>query len=123
MRFVISGRLPGMNELIHATNIHWAKGNQIKQRETRRCAESIIAGGIPHLENPIALSISWIEKDKRRDIDNIAAGVKFILDGLVLSNRIPFDTRRWVRGITHSFPEPDKKNPRVEVEITELEGE
>lgn len=123
MKFVIDGKLSGMNDIIGLARIHWAASNTLKKKETQRCAEAIIAHGIPILKRPFMLHFHWFESNKRRDLDNICAAAKFVLDGMVLSNRIPFDTRKWVTGIIHSFPEPDKKNPRVEVEILLSEGE
>jgi Holliday junction resolvase RusA-like endonuclease len=65
------------------------------------------------------MAFRWIEKDLRRDPDNICAGAKFVMDALVELGRIPGDTRRWVKGISHEFPDPDAKNPRIEITITE----
>ena len=47
-------------------------------------------------------TFEWVEKNRRRDPDNIAAGCKFILDGLqpeILAN----DGWKQIIGITHIF--------------------
>jgi Holliday junction resolvase RusA-like endonuclease len=117
--FTIPGRLPGMNDFIGAMNNNRWKGADLKRKETRRCAMAVV--GLPPIRKPVKLSIEWIERDARRDLDNIAAGgTKVLLDGLVSAGILPDDGRKWVRGISHSFPEPDGRNPRVEVTIEEV---
>ena len=125
MKFVIEGRLPGLNEIIQTARYNRYAGASQKKKETDRCKWAIIAGSVPHFRNPVEVSFTWFEKCLRRDPDNISGGgTKFILDALVELGRIPNDTRRWIKGINHSFPEPDKENPRVEVSIKEiLEGD
>lgn len=67
----------------------------------------------------IDLDITWICKDKRKDKDNIAAGIKFILDGLVVAGVIADDGWKQVNSFKHNF-KVDKYNPRVEVKIREV---
>lgn len=67
----------------------------------------------------IDLDITWYCKNKRKDKDNIAAGIKFILDGLVKAGTIENDGWKQVNNFSHSF-KVDKDNPRVEVEIKEV---
>lgn len=60
----------------------------------------------------------WIEKDKRRDLDNIAFAKKFILDALVGANVLKGDGWSCVKGFKDSFS-VDKYRPRIEVYIDE----
>lgn len=116
--FEILGRLPGMNELIGAINRHRFAGATMKKQKTFECGQWILAGKVPKFTEPVAIRFEWIEPDRRRDIDNIAGGgSKFILDALVATERIPNDTREWVKSIEHVFPEPDPKRPRIVVTI------
>ena len=112
--FTIAGRLLGLNEMTHKNRFTYGKQ---KKAETQRCAWSTL-GKVQKITKPITLEIWWYEANEKRDVDNVAAGVKFILDGLVASGKLENDNRKWVRDITHHFP-IDKKNPRVEVVITE----
>lgn len=114
--FTIHGRLPGANEYIGALSHNRFVGGKMKKDATNFCAQ--YAMRIRPITEPSAISIRWIEKDCRRDLDNVAFAVKFILDGLVLAGKLPNDTRQWVTAITHSFSLPDKKNPRIEVDLT-----
>ena len=117
MKFEIPGRLPGFNEIIEA-----AKRNPheyARMKETCTAMVAWLAKKLPAYEK-VALIITWYEPDLRRDPDNIMAGQKFILDGLVAAGTIPNDSQKYVRGIVHRF-KVDRKNPRVEVEIVDME--
>lgn len=114
--FEIPGRLPGMNELTKANRTHWSKGAQQKKKWTRIVAVAARRQVKP-VSHPVRLEIHWIEPNARRDLDNVQAGLKFVMDGLVEAKIIPDDSRAWVNGFSHEFPEPDKKNPRVVVRL------
>lgn len=117
MKFDIEGRLPGLNEMIEAAKSHFGAYASMKQTYTDMVAW--LAKKLPTYER-VALIITWYEPDERRDPDNIMAGQKFILDGLVAAGTIPNDSQKYVRGIMHRF-EVDRQNPRVEVEIVDVE--
>lgn len=119
--YEILGKLPGLNEMIGAINRHRFAGNDLKKKYTKECATRAIIERVPKFNNPVRIHFDWIETDKRRDIDNVSAGAKYVLDSLVLTGKIPNDGPTHVKGISHAFPAPDKKNPRVKVTITEVE--
>ena len=115
MKFEIPGRLPGFNEIIDA-----AKRNPheyARMKETYTAMVAWLVKKLPRFEK-VALVITWYEPDQRRDPDNIMAGQKFILDGLVAAGTIPNDSQRYIQGILHRF-RVDKQNPRIEVEIVD----
>ncbi len=117
MKFEIPGSLPGMNEIIEA-----AKRNPheyARMKETYTAMVAWLAKKPPSYEK-VALVITWFEPDRRRDPDNIMAGQKFILDGMVAAGTIPNDSQKHIKGIVHRF-EVDRQNPRVEVEIVDME--
>lgn len=70
----------------------------------------------------VFLIFRWVEKDKRRDKDNIAFAKKFIQDALVKMGTIPGDGWKDVIGFIDLF-DIDKKNPGVEVFILEVDDE
>jgi len=113
MVFEIPGRLPGLNEIIDAAKSHY--GEYAKMKETYTNMVGWLAKKLPRYEK-VALIITWYEPDQRRDLDNIMAGQKFILDGLVAAGTIPNDSQKYISGIFHRFG-VDRENPRVEVEI------
>lgn len=118
--FTIPGRLAGMNELLGGANTHRFVGSKIKREETERCKLAALI--LRPIKQPVRLTVAWFEPNRKRDIDNVAAGVKFILDGIVNAGKLPNDTREWVRQIMHEFPDPCPKNPRVEVMLTQVEA-
>lgn len=115
--FAIDGSLPGLNEIVNVARNNRFAGASQKKKETQRCGLAVIAGGVSTFSGPVTVTFTWIEKDLRRDPDNICAGTKFVLDSLVELGRIPGDGRRWIKGISHYFPPPDKKAPRILVRI------
>lgn len=117
--FTIKGRLPGLNEIIAATNRNRFVGASLKKQATTLCAQYAQLARLPKITRPVEISVNWIEPNARRDLDNISGGTKFILDGLVMIGVLQNDTRKWVRAISHKFPEPDKKNPRIEVTLNQ----
>ena len=117
MKFEIPGRLPGLNEIIEAAKSHFGAYAKMKQTYTDMVAW--LAKKLPAYKR-VVLVITWYEPDRRRDPDNIMAGQKFIMDGLVAAGTIPNDSQKYMRGIMHRF-EVDRQNPRVEVEIVDVE--
>ena len=79
----------------------------------------IYAENIPKITKKADFTFTWYRKDRRSDPDNIAGGIKFILDGLVKAGKLENDGWKQINSIVHKF-EVDKENPRVEIEIKEL---
>lgn len=123
MKFVIYGRLDGLNALIGANRSHWARGAKIKQVNDRLVQDAVIADlrGWKTVR-PIRIRIDWYEQNIKRDPDNVFSAVKFILDGMVELGTIPDDGQKYVKGISHEL-HLDRKNPRVEVTIEEADDE
>lgn len=121
MKFEIPGSLPGMNEIIEAAK--QGKGNYqpyARMKEEYTTMVAWLAKKLPAYKRGV-LVITWYEPNEKRDPDNIMAGQKFILDGLVTAGTIPNDSQRHIKGILHRF-RVDKENPRVEVEIVDALG-
>jgi Holliday junction resolvase RusA-like endonuclease len=120
MKFEIPGRLPGLNEIIDAAKHGMYKYQpyaKMKAKYTNMVAW--LAKKLPTYER-VAIIITWYEPNRHRDPDNISAAQKFIFDGLVAAGTIPDDSQRHIKGIVHRF-RVDKENPRVEVEIVDVE--
>ena len=120
--FTIDGRLPTMNEIIASAKK--GRGNyqpysEMKREYTELIAWTVISAKVPVFNSP-RLVITWYEKNKKRDMDNIVAGKKFILDGLVTAGIIKDDSRKYINSI-HDIIKDDSKNPRIEVTLTEEE--
>ncbi len=90
----VPGPLPGMNELIAAAKGSRGTGrgySRIKRQWTETVWALAKAKRLPKFERA-RFVFTWVEKHRRRDPDNIAAGGrKLILDGLVKAGVIPGD--------------------------------
>ena len=124
LSFTIEGSLPGLNEIIAANRV-MAKtrtGRFIAYTENKRKVEEWIA--LCLLDQKLCCLESfdayfhWVEKNARRDPDNVAAGCKFIFDSLVRNAFITGDRAANVLSITHKFS-VDARRPRVEVLLVE----
>jgi len=119
---VIRCKFPSLNEIVALAKSHWARYSEIKRRLTLLVYQEAQAAGWRPVTVPVIVRLYLIEANRRRDLDGCAAGTaKPVLDGLVWAGVLKNDTRRWVRGLEFRFPEPDKMNPRVEVELISLE--
>lgn len=116
--FTIPGRLPSLNEMIREARGNKYAAARTKREMTELCGWEAKRQHVPPMTGPIILSVLWVEKDMRRDIDNIAFACKYLLDGLQLVNVIANDNWKCVNGITHRFA-VDSKKPRVVVELQE----
>ena len=94
-------KLPSLNEYINV-----CRTNKYKAAQFKRDTEAEIAlfiGRLPKFDNPIKIHFKWIEGSKRRDLDNVSFGKKFILDALVKTGKLKDDNRRFVTGFSESF--------------------
>ena len=117
-RFTIQGRLTTANEFIAACNTNRNIGGRLKrEEETRICYYALKLRG--KLLKKVRITFEWHEKDKKRDLDNIAFAKKFILDGLQKISVLENDGWKQIAGFEDKFF-IDAKNPRVEVIIEEV---
>lgn len=122
-KFVIEGRLWGLNDHVNACKSKY--GQAISSRYKRE-TEGLIGWCIKKYlgswktDKMIYLKYKWIEPNTRRDLDNIAFAKKFIQDALVKQGVINNDGWKNILGFSDDFG-IDKDNPRIEVEIIEVE--
>ena len=121
IRVVLDGRLPGLNELIGSVGRPWWACRRTKRDAMNRVMMELMAQNIPPFKRPIVVRIKWIEKDARRDRDNVSSGgTKILLDAMKQRGLIRDDSRRWVKDIRHDTSVIDKQRPRIEIEIEEV---
>ncbi len=116
IKLTIPGELPDLNTIIAASKAHYGQYSDAKSTATG--IVSWLATSLPRGIKRVHVVCHWYCKNKRKDPDNVAAGVKFILDGLVHTGVLENDGWRQIAGIDHRFS-VDKKSPRVEVELRE----
>ncbi|MEF9863727.1 MAG: hypothetical protein RR777_02170 [Christensenellaceae bacterium] len=115
MKIEIPLKLPSLNEYIAFCRYNKYSANKEKQSVQNDIA--IFLKKLPKLKTPIKINFTWVEKDKRRDLDNVAFAKKYILDCLVKLEKIEDDGQKYVIGFTDSF-KYDKEN-KVILEIIE----
>lgn len=118
----IPGRLCGLNEYIAAERYNRHKAAKMKadygnivSREISLCLGRI------RIDKPVFMEYRWVERNKRRDLDNITFGRKIIQDSLVQCGVLKDDGWKYVVGFSDRF-DVDKNNPRIEVLIREVES-
>ena len=123
-RFVIKARLPGLNEVIEANRYSRYKGASLK-KETETLIRFSIRAAVRRGECwpvtlPAAVHLHFQERNRRRDLDNIFSGSKFILDAMKDEGIIRDDSQRYVRILAYSFEVGDADE--ITVTIQTLEG-
>lgn len=90
----VPGRLPGLNELLSAKSSrqgNWSSYNAIKAKYYGHMKALVAKNGVRPV-GPGHWTFLFIESDRRRDPDNIAAGgVKILFDALVGADVIAGD--------------------------------
>lgn len=104
--------MPSRNESEKAARTHWTVGARHKKQWTEFCASQM--SNIPPTEQPCTCTLTFYEKNYRRDNDNAIAGTKFILDALQLKNIIKNDSHKLLKLLIMPV-EIDKDNPRIEI--------
>ena len=120
MKLVIQGTLPSLNQYIYACRNNKYAGSKMKKEIENKITLFIKTQLKTQIKGSVKLSFRWYEPNRRRDLDNIAMSKKFILDALVKNGILENDNWQHVQGFTDEFF-IDKENPRVEVEINEVE--
>lgn len=116
---IIQGRFPSLNDYIAAERKNRHIAAKMKRDETKRVADIAANSDMPTFEKPVHVYFTWVEPNRRRDVDNVAFAHKFILDGLVEAGVLKGDSRKYVTGFYDYFGKTDKDNPHVSVLITD----
>ena len=117
---VVEGRFPSLNDFISAERANRHVGAKMKRRETDRARAAAVAAGMPRFVGPVSVRFLWVERDRRRDLDNVAFAKKFVLDGLVEAGVLEDDGQRHVAALQDTF-EVDPARPRVVVEVEDVD--
>jgi len=116
-KLIIYGRLSNLNDYTKACRTNKYAGAECKKNNEKIVSE-FIGQQLADIKfkGKVRLDFIWVERDKKRDLDNICFAKKFILDALVKNQIIQTDDWKGVEGFTDSFL-VDKDNPRIEVII------
>ena len=113
---VIPGRMPGLNDYVRAERANRFAASKMKKEQTERAGIAAVEQRMPRFSGRVEIVFTWVEENRRRDMDNVAFAKKFILDGLVRAGVIKDDTPRYVAGLSDRFAY-DRQHPRIEVEV------
>ena len=119
---VYEGRFPSLNEVLQLAKTHWSVYSKEKERLTTAVAWEAKAAKLRPCTSPVRVTFTWMEANRRRDVDNISHGCKYVLDGLVEASVLEDDSPKYVSEIRHNFM-VDKDRPRVIIDIEEIAKE
>ena len=117
-KIVIDMKLPSLNDYIKV-----CRSNKFQAAKYKRDIEQQIGLFLikmPKYEKPIKIHFTWIEGNKKRDLDNICFAKKFILDAMQKYGKLENDNRNYVYAFTDSFEYG--KETKVILEIEEKDG-
>lgn len=115
----IRDRLPGMNDIIDVAKL--GKGRYQPYNDMKTYFQTFLYWHFTKLPGyeKAHISIDWYEPNRKRDINNIQAGGKFIMDALVEASVIKDDSQRYVVSENNNFY-VDKDDPRIVINIEEV---
>jgi len=94
-------KLPSCNAYIFECRRNKYAGAKMKRSIDEEIMEYLV--DLPEFRNPVTIHFHWIEENKRRDLDGIAFGKKFILDALVKAGKLKDDNRKCVTAFQDTF--------------------
>ena len=117
MKFFIDGRIKGLNAIINANRSNKYAGASLKKDITEALAWQIKGERLSRLDGLRHYRFTWYEPNRRRDPDNVASAIKFVLDAMQQAGIIENDGWKQVQSIHHEFIRSDSIIG-VEVEVT-----
>lgn len=112
-------KLPSCNEYINACRYNKYKGAKMKKDIQEKMSYYLLK--LPTFTRPVKINFIWQEGNKRRDLDGICFGKKFILDTLVVMGKLKDDNRNNVCAFTDTFTYG--KDWKVVLKIQEVPNE
>ena len=112
-KYIIDMKLPSLNEYINICRKNKYMANKYKSNIEKDISWFLLK--MPKYENPIKINFTWVEGNKKRDLDNICFAKKFILDAMVKYGKLKDDNRKCVTAFTDNFEYG--KETRVILEI------
>ena len=107
-------RLPSLNQYINE-----CRKNRFAGAKMKKTVDSDIAyyiNQLPKYDRPIKIHFTWVEENRRRDLDNVCFAKKFILDSMVKAGKLKDDNRNYVVGFEDSFKYDKESKVILEVE-------
>jgi Holliday junction resolvase RusA-like endonuclease len=111
----IPGSLPGMNEIIDEARRNRFAAAKQKALWTGIVKMHALAAKTPAFKGA-DFTFEWRERTKRRNPDNLTAGMKFVFDGLQAAGVLENDGWGEVTGIAHRFVVNDGPGVLITIE-------
>ena len=122
-KFRINTILPSLNDYVNVCRTNRYKAAQFKREVDDiigwAIKQALIKGELKRTDKPCIVRFNWIEKNKKRDCDNIASAKKYILDALQKQGVIVNDNQNYIQGFEDIFS-VNKYDYGVEVELVEV---
>jgi hypothetical protein len=93
--------IPTLNEYIDYERTNKYHAARVKKATTNRIKWWTMEQTRQKLPGMHDLVLIWQRNNKVHDADNVYAGIKFLLDGIVAAGTIPDDSRKHIRHISH----------------------
>jgi hypothetical protein len=97
------GAWPDLNSYIDAERSHRQQAAKIKRDYTEAARAIAQVANVGRAHTPCEVVCYWHVKDWRKDPDNVAFGLKFLLDGMVLAGVLPGDGAKHIKSLAHEF--------------------
>lgn len=82
--FTIHQRLPSLNDYLNRCKHNRHIAAKFKSQIDRNiCWEILAQLRNVKITKPVIIHVTWIEENKRRDVDNVYSAIKYIQDALV----------------------------------------
>lgn len=105
--------IPTLNEYIDAERTNKYRAAQMKRAITQRIKWWTMQQTRAKVVGLHDVVLIWTRHDRRHDADNVYAGVKFILDGIVAAGTLAEDNRKCIRNISHKIQQGSKETVDV----------
>lgn len=120
IRYEFGIKMPSLNDLINKCRTHKQAGAAFKRAIEEELCWQIKQQGVKKVKKgPVTANVTWYEKDRRRDKDNVISSQKYIWDSLVRMKVLPNDNWEWIDQINTKVHLSDNHKYRVVVEIIE----
>ena len=120
MKFEIIGTFPTLNEVIEMSKKHWSHYSKFKA-QFHKLAYYQLPNNYKVEKYPVRVCFTWHLKHRRKDLDNVVAvGKKIINDALVERGIIKNDNLTCIVGFQDDVVIDKNQQERVIVEIISL---
>lgn len=115
-------RLPSLNNYIDICRRNKFEASNFKKGVEGDIIWAIRKAKTPKILTPFKITYTWIEKNKKRDIDNVSSAKKYILDALQNAGIILNDSPKFYIAHEDKFIYDKEKGDRVIIEIEEIQN-